>query len=234
MLSFRFGESSHIVEKENINKRTIIDYEYESSSNKISNDNSECKCLNEGLCVLDNDFCVCKPEFTGRYCEINLEKDNFLGCGRMLNNEFEFSKCSKCKCINQILTCNAIATPVCDQHINLKKLTKTALPQLIKLMNKIETDAYSYYIDEYVNKLGFEITYTNIENDQESNFEQSENAQNLHSNTNRIIVFKTSERIVGLYFKNFHVMYSNSSRVLLNYKEIILCLYIFFKICAFF
>ena len=41
-----------------INKELEYDYENEPG----------CDCRNGGICALENDFCVCLPDFTGRHC----------------------------------------------------------------------------------------------------------------------------------------------------------------------
>ncbi len=171
-------------------KSEYIDY-------NINDETTECKCMNGGICVLDNDFCVCKPEYTGRYCETNIEKDLSLGCGKLLNNEIEISKCSKCKCIRQLLTCDALITPTCNNKLMKKHTKKTDFDSLIKIMNKIEENAYNFYINEYMDQLGYEVINKHI--DIETQDMKNNSINNDHLN-NKLIVFKTNDRIIGLYF----------------------------------
>ena len=142
---------------------------------------------------------------------INIEKDYALGCGKMLNNEVEFSKCSRCKCVNQLLTCSALSTPQCDRLIT-KNSKKYELKSLIKIMNQIELNAYKYYLNEYDVQLGYKIEYEDIQND----FEIHKNNPVQSNNNNKLIVFKTSDRIVGIYFPklNQQIRYNNNANVL--------------------
>lgn len=41
------------------------------------------KCQNGGFNILESDWCACEPQFTGRYCEIEIEPDNRNGCGKI-------------------------------------------------------------------------------------------------------------------------------------------------------
>ena len=45
-------------------------------------DETNSKCKNGGFNILESDWCACRPEFTGRYCEIEIEPDNRNGCGK--------------------------------------------------------------------------------------------------------------------------------------------------------
>jgi hypothetical protein len=132
-----FYESNNNIQLPNIN-----DYEY-SDDSKIQN--SKCKCKNGGICVLDNDFCVCSIEYTGRFCEFelptsnddesvaeNIEQfnqnkeeilnennneliDDINGCGSLMNGQTEYLNCAKCTCLNRILTCTALSKDRCDE-----------------------------------------------------------------------------------------------------------------------
>lgn len=194
-----------------------------SVSKEYEYDYTECKCQNNGICVLDNDFCVCQPGFTGKYCEINIEKDFALGCGKMLNNEYEYTKCSKCQCKNQLLTCDAITTPQCDSSLleNFQLNSKNIqLKTLIKLMNEMETNAYNYYINEYSNQLGYEIKFKFIDND------DSDDSTSLDVlNTNKLIVFKTrNNKITGIYFPKLTQQFYNSSSQFFNLNLVLFSL----------
>lgn len=48
-------------------------------------DETSSKCKNGGFNILESDWCACRPEFTGRYCEIEIEPDNRNGCGKYFN-----------------------------------------------------------------------------------------------------------------------------------------------------
>jgi len=216
-------------------KSEYIDY-------NINDETTECKCMNGGICVLDNDFCVCRPEYTGRYCEINIEKDISLGCGKLLNNEIEISKCSKCKCIRQLLTCDALITPTCNNKLLLKKQQhntkqKTDLKTLIKIMNKIEENAYTSYINEYMDQLGYEVINTHIDHDVNNNNNTNSKVLIENEHTNKLIVFKTDERIIGLYFPkliNNDYVFTNNSNSKLKFKTNILLLLLYFCIAYLF
>lgn len=135
--------ASILYESNNVQLSKVNDYEYNDNSDKTVN--SKCKCKNGGICVLDNDFCVCSNEYTGRWCEIELptsndqtnaeniesmneDKDNedqtditseliydINGCGSLMNGQTEYLNCAKCTCMNQILTCTALSKDRCDE-----------------------------------------------------------------------------------------------------------------------
>ncbi|CAF1156518.1 unnamed protein product, partial [Brachionus calyciflorus] len=108
-----------------------INFEETESDDNLSNDyytnDENCLCLNGGYCVLDNDFCVCQPGFTGRQCEVKIESDNSNNCGNLLNGESEILDCAKCTCNRRVLTCEALSSSRCDYKkiINVYNLNIT-------------------------------------------------------------------------------------------------------------
>ena len=187
----------------NLVDKEEYDLEYETT---------ECPCKNGGICALDNDFCVCPVEFTGRHCELNVRVDTRLGCGKILNNEEEYLECSKCKCSRNILTCVALTTPTCNLNVFMSKVKTekiegnpkgSNLLMLLKLMSSIENYAYQFYINLYKSRYGYDAVYVNIN---EETFETNSDKLliNLSNDRNQMIVYKTdnNQRLVGIYFKN--------------------------------
>ena len=132
----------------------ITDYNDDYYYYDYVTENDSCKCQNGGVCVLDNDFCACPPNFTGRYCEIDLTKQQSKSCGSLLDGESEFIGCSKCTCTDQFITCTAMSTLSCDRFSpsDSNNLKGVALPKLMKLAADIENDAYVAYVNGYVTK----------------------------------------------------------------------------------
>ena len=105
MASLSMTISTSYYQIENLNE---LAYDYEE--NALMKE-SLCKCQNDGICVIDHDFCVCSPNFTGRRCEISINVvASRQGCGRLSNGETEFLDCAKCTCTNKFLTLNSIST----------------------------------------------------------------------------------------------------------------------------
>jgi hypothetical protein len=172
---------------------------------------TSCSCQNGGACVLD--FCVCLPGFTGRHCEINLSSPQAkLGCGRLINGETEFLECARCKCTDQFLTCTALATLTCDRFraSEASKLKGDNLNGLVELMHDIETDAYSFYIKEYLAGKEYRVSVKNVENHRE----MSGLDDGKSSELKQLIVFQANKRVVSLYFpyKRNGGVISSSSR----------------------
>jgi hypothetical protein len=98
---------------------------------------SQCKCKNGGMCALDDDFCVCSPKFTGRYCEIVLESDHdgSLACGQMQHGEIEYNRCAKCECGQRLLVCVPLWTPACNlEYLEYRQHVSSSLsPSTSKL-----------------------------------------------------------------------------------------------------
>ena len=194
--------------------------EYEYEATEAPKEESLCKCQNGGICVLDNDFCACKPGFTGRRCEISTNAEaSQQGCGRLLNGETEFLDCAKCTCANQFLTCIALSSVSCENFLNEKKTLKTSFDQikggnlnvLIKLMNDIENDAYLAYINEY---RGYLVEVKNVEIDTEmSNFNY-----NSVNNKKRLVVFQANKRVLSLYFPTENTLSSSSSTINIKFN----------------
>lgn len=191
------GNSYSLVNKEE------YDVEYE---------NSECTCKNGGICVLDNDFCVCPADFTGRHCELNVRVDKTLGCGQMLNNEEEYLECSKCKCSRNILTCIALTTPTCNLKAFMAKaktdklvenLKGANLVMLLNLMSSIENYAYQFYINLYQSRYGYDVVYVNI-NEETYEAKSDKNLIKIDNDRNQMVVYKTdnNQRLIGIYFKS--------------------------------
>ena len=178
-----------------VNKKTI-EYEYEAET--------ECACKNGGICALDNDFCVCPADFTGRRCELNLNVDARLGCGQMLNNEDEYLECAKCKCSRNLLTCMALSTPTCDLKLFLSKanaglverLKGGNLVMLLSLMNSIETYAYQFYINLYKSRHDYQVVYVDVN-------EAKHKRQLVDPQQNQLVVYQSdNQRLIGIHFRH--------------------------------
>ena len=203
-----------------------VEYEYEEN---VPKEESLCKCQNGGICVMDNDFCACKPDFTGRRCEISINAAaSRQGCGRLLNGETEFLDCAKCTCTNQFLTCIALSSVSCENFLNEKKTLKTSFDQikggnlniLIKLMNDIENDAYLTYVNEY---RGYLVEVKNIENDKEMS-----NLNYNSINNKRLVVFQANKRVLSLYFPNESTPSSSSSTINVKFNCFFVCIILIF------
>ena len=171
----------------------------------------ECPCKNGGTCVLDNDFCACPAQFTGRHCELNIAVDSSLGCGRMLNNEEEYIECAKCSCSHNILTCVALSTPTCNLKLFVKpksgrvlieSLKGSNLLMLLNLMNSIENYAYQFYINLYRSRHDYDVVYMNIDVTTSPDTESSTNMARLLRHTpgrNQLVVYKSGNgHLVGI------------------------------------
>ena len=196
------------------------DYYSDEDAMELQESSDGCKCRNGGTCVLNDDFCVCKPKFSGRYCEIDLEQDLTQTCGKLLHGESEFVECAKCFCSNQILTCIAISNSICDNLIvensnhkrkRLIELKNGSLSFLIKAVNTIEAISYNFYIQEYQNRLGYSVIFKNMESDKDMN-------SPILNEDNQLIVFNTDQRIVALYFPSKSQDIANSSSCLHHLK----------------
>jgi hypothetical protein len=216
------------------------DDDYQLKNKKESK--SQCKCMNGGFCALDDDFCVCSSSFTGRYCEIDMRRDiyNELGCGELLNGQTEYKKCAKCKCSNQILTCEAYWTPVCDfkltfdqtsskLKINQNFFTQTKriidifdfkgedLALLIQLKIAIENYSYQAYVNDYKKRLNYNIFINDIDNQRTMIDWKLKNrkdiliAKNGEWSPNDLIVVEQKNKILGLHFPKLVTKAHNSS-----------------------
>ena len=165
----------------------------------------ECPCQNGGNCVLENDFCACPSQFTGRHCELNIVVDSLMGCGRLLNNEEEYTECAKCTCSRNILTCVALSVSTCNlklfvepksDRVLIENLKGSNLIMLLNLMNSIENYAYQYYINLYRSRHGYNVVYMNID------VASSMLLQQL-SNSNQLVVYTSGNgRLLGIYFRH--------------------------------
>ncbi|RNA17678.1 cryptic -like [Brachionus plicatilis] len=182
-----------------------IDYDKDYYSSDL-----DCACLNGGFCVLDNDFCVCPPEFTGRRCELKIEVDNSNKCGHLLNGESEFLDCAKCTCNKRILTCQALTSPRCDYkkiisiynlNISLEsndilKLKGEKLEKLLVLMKSTQAYVYESYIHEYK----YEHNYGLIIKDVEAKTIEIDSALR----EKKLTIYKSSDELIGIYFNIEH------------------------------
>jgi hypothetical protein len=227
-ITFQLVTSKIVLSKENSGD---LLYEYETG---------DCSCKNNGVCVLDSDFCVCKPEFTGRYCEIEV-RDKFNSCGALfLNNEYQYLDCSKCWCSRNVLSCEAIKSDTCNfnqfksmlnitrkSNLNdIRNLKKLKLTQLIKLMDLIEGFSYKYYINKYQREHDYEVVFSDL-NQSSKKLIQHEIKHLIH-HRNKVVVFISDEKIAGLYFPHgagieSKPSFNYSSRVF-SFNFTILCL----------
>ena len=191
----------------------------------------DCACMNGGTCALDNDFCVCPPEFTGRHCELKNDNVNRFGCGLLLNEEEEYLECAKCKCSRNILTCTALSTPVCNIKLveqNGKKenndnskasknenslfdMKGTNLLLLLNLINSIENYAYQFYINDYKQRYSYDVVYRNIEAIEDKPERELYGKSSQAKGNNEMIVYRTNDRIIGLYFNNYYALKGEAS-----------------------
>lgn len=165
-----------------------------------------CLCLNGGICALDNDFCICPPEFTGRRCEIKIEKDNSNSCGNLMNGESEYLDCAKCTCRQRILTCHALVSPICDykkiisiyklnitlESNDILKLRGEKLEKLVSLMKSTEAYVYESYIHQY----RYVHNYGLIVKDLETNTIEMDS----FNNDKKFTVYKSKDGLKGIYF----------------------------------
>lgn len=182
----------------------LLDFEPDSEYDYATD--VTCACQNGGICALDNDFCICPPEFTGRRCEIKIEKDNANNCGNLMNGESEYLDCAKCTCRQRILTCNALVSPICDYkkiisiyklNISLKsndilKLKGEKLEKLVSLMKSTEAYVYESYIHQYK----FEYNYGLIVKDLETNAIEMDSSDH----DKKFTVYKSKDGLKGIYF----------------------------------
>lgn len=226
-LIIKFGFSFPLFSESDSN----IDYE-----NDYYTSDMECACLNGGFCVLDNDFCVCPPEFTGRKCEIKIEKDNSKSCGNLLNGESEYLDCAKCTCNQRVLTCQALVSPRCDYmkiisiynlNISLEsndvlKLKGQRLDNIEMLMKSTQAYVYENYIHEYK----YEYNYGLIVRDLDADTIQIESVSEKE-----LTIYKSRDGLIGIYFNN--PVNKNNSSILHSdknlYFNIILILMYFLK-----
>jgi hypothetical protein len=144
------------LQKASSNQHVQAKNQSESASKVPTSPISICKCKNGGICVLDNDFCVCDTGFTGRYCEFNLSQssadqienqesdqdyeyerksETFKGCGTLMNGETEYLNCAKCTCTDQMLLCTALSKENCQE---LKLLDENIYQTLNNLLKQNE------------------------------------------------------------------------------------------------
>ena len=260
-------ETYQIINRENKhlighNKEQVveIDVDYENhatNDDKVEYDEAEgrgdsvdCKCRNGGSCALDNDFCVCPNDFTGRLCEIRMEKDNRLGCGHLINGESEFLECAVCKCTRNMLTCSAIANTACNLKLmtqsdrmdnkmrakladidgTLEQLKGADLLDLLQLVTSIENYAYENYINEYRNRHLFRVFYRDLSSHQRGplgstgtdrhnglpilNHKKNGKDNEIPSpSSNHLIVLRSGNKIMGIYFNQITQVVSSSSRL---------------------
>jgi hypothetical protein len=173
---------------------------------KIKNQN--CLCQNDGTCVLQNDLCVCKKQFTGRFCEIDLSIDQELSrsysCGRLEHQYSEFKKCSKCTCRYNLLKCVPHWNSECGTTISklkFKKIKNKSLNMIKKYSNAFSNNSYLEYI-KIVNEVYFmnEFNFTNL-NDKNFDFlgESSLNLQKIIVITSNL---NDENMIKGIYYLN--------------------------------
>lgn len=91
--------SSRPIQQNNGNSDLLTDEYYDDYDSNVvrsveSSNLGNGKCQNGGFNILESDWCACGPEFTGRYCEIEIEPDNRNGCGKK-RLKFSFSFNSK-------------------------------------------------------------------------------------------------------------------------------------------
>ena len=135
-------------------------------------ESTTCPCKNGGVCALDDDFCVCKHGFNGRYCEVDLRDDpEFqMSCANLYHGEVQNHECASCRCYNQVLTCTAYMAPVCaqsqrlkQQHLENKKRQKSeSLVKLLDQVSQLERSTYETYINFYKSQMSFKIKYLDV------------------------------------------------------------------------
>ena len=242
----------------NEEKRVIeidIDYDENHSTSDEEYDEAErgerCKCHNGGSCALDNDFCVCPKDFTGRLCEIKMEKDNRWGCGHLINGESEYLECAVCKCTRNMLTCSAIANTACNLKIvtqnergnkvgkfahidgNLEQLKGADLVDLLQLVTTIENYAYENYINEYRKRHFYRVLYRDLNsNERGTNRENglpiinhkksAKDSELVGTSFNHLVVLKSGNKIMGIYFNQMAQVLSSSSRLRFDFSFLFL------------
>jgi hypothetical protein len=210
------------------------------------------KCRNGGIAVLDNNFCACQPEFTGRHCEIFLP-DTKNSCGpQFLDQEKKYLDCAECSCKLSMLTCAFAQTESCNlnnfkERLNIKRksnlnilknVKKLDLVKRIQMINLIEGYAYKHYIKQHHNEFDYEIVFIN---------EFTEKPIVTHERKgkhgrNKIFVFvsdESAETISALYFPqgsgvddNSHAL-NHGMRIKADFFRIFYILEVFFILTFF-
>ena len=196
------------------------------ASSLLPNDS---KCQNGGICMLDNDFCVCDFGLTGRFCEFKLtnndkndqdyeetkstvlaisfdqDKNQTMrkSCGNLLmNGQSEYvTNRVYCKCINQVLTCQALVSS--SKEFDLVGLRGTdEIELLVQLERAILDRAYQIYIKEIQLKYATDLDLVLVDVDEEIEVIVEDANKPL-----QLTVFKSKRDIVGLHFHNnkFHL-----------------------------
>ena len=205
--------SSSIVVEYEILKNHHTSEQTTHPSEEIVYEYDDCGCKNSGICTLNGDFCVCKPGFTGRFCELELA-DRVNRCGPMLNNEYVYLDCAKCTCEMAMLNCEAIKADTCNfnqfkselnltKHRtdlnNLESLKRLKLSKLVQLMNLVENHAYQYLIERYQNHFNYQVVYVDL-NESSAAKRHFQTLNSGRERRDRVVVFTNGQKISGMHF----------------------------------
>ena len=210
-----------------------------------STKNQNCMCQNGGVCVLQNDLCVCNRDFTGRFCEIDLSIDKQLSlsysCGKLEHQYSEFRKCSKCTCRYNLLKCTPHWNRECATSISklkFKKIKNKRLNVIKKYSNMFSNNSYSEYINDaiayeetrviFMNEFNFTKTIDNnfdIKFDDDDFF--SSPLKSFYGKQKLIVItsnlVKDEVLINGIYYLNSNhanQIFNNAKKVLNGYYHV--------------